>query len=288
MKKLIVLSLFGLLIMAFSTVHAQQLDFKASGFIDAQSFWMVNTTPGNAAAGIYNTLPAAYQPSINPRANPALDRKVAFMESRARLKFDAIMGKELSGTIFFEMDSQPWGNAPGGQGGQISERNSYGYWGGDRAAVEIKNVYIDFGLPYFGIPVPISFRIGEQGIYIRPNIVANTDGMAITGKLNLDPVTIEGRWGKALEGDPAAADDADFYSLQVNAKVGTFNIGGYSIYFNMNTYPFFVSSNVPIAGFPSTLRPLIQGTQQAAMWWWGAYADGKAGPVNLNFDLVYD
>ena len=24
------------------------------------------------------------------------------------------------------------------------------------------------------------------------------------------------------------------------------------------------------------------------MWWFGAYADGKAGPVNLNYDFVYD
>ena len=24
------------------------------------------------------------------------------------------------------------------------------------------------------------------------------------------------------------------------------------------------------------------------MWWFGIYADGKAGPVNLNFDFVYD
>ena len=289
MKKLIVLGLFGLLIMV-STVHAQQLDFKASGFIDAQSFWMVNTTQGNPAAGLYNTLPAAYLPPANPFASGvALNRKVAFMESRARLKFDAIMGKELSGTIFFEMDSQPWGNAPGGQGGQISERNTYGYWGGDRAAVEIKNVYIDFGLPYFGIPVPMSFRIGEQGLYIRPNLVMNTDGMAVKGALKIDPVTVEGTWGKAWEGDVAAADDADVYALHVNANVSTFKIGAYGIYYNMNTYPFAVSSNVGgIAGLPNSLKSLINGTQQAGIWWWGAYADGKAGPVNLNLDFVYD
>ena len=24
------------------------------------------------------------------------------------------------------------------------------------------------------------------------------------------------------------------------------------------------------------------------MWWLGAYADGKLGPVNINFDFVYD
>jgi hypothetical protein len=54
----------------------------------------------------------------------------------------------------------------------------------------------------------------------------------------------------------------------------------------MNTYPFFVSQVTP--GLPASLYPLVQGTQQAAMWWWGVYADGKAGPVNLNFDFIID
>jgi hypothetical protein len=30
------------------------------------------------------------------------------------------------------------------------------------------------------------------------------------------------------------------------------------------------------------------GTQKSKMWWLGVYADGKAGPINLNFDFVYD
>ncbi len=87
---------------------------------------------------------------------------MAFWESRARLKFDAIYGPELSGTFFFEFDSQPWGNASGGT------RNSYGYWGGDRASLEIKNIYFDFGVPV--IPIPITVRIGEQpfGIATEP------------------------------------------------------------------------------------------------------------------------
>jgi hypothetical protein len=82
----------------------------------------------------------------------------------------------------------------------------------------------------------------------------------------------------------------DVYGLHVNAKVGTFTIGGYGLYYNMNTYPFFAATNgagYP-AGFPTTLYALVQGTQQSDMWWLGLYADGKAGPVNFNFDFVYD
>jgi hypothetical protein len=32
----------------------------------------------------------------------------------------------------------------------------------------------------------------------------------------------------------------------------------------------------------------IPGTFKSHMWWWGGYVDGKAGPVNLNADFVYD
>ena len=53
MKKFILLSLMGLLIMAFSSIAYAQFEFKASGFIDAQWFYNVNATPDNPAGGIY-------------------------------------------------------------------------------------------------------------------------------------------------------------------------------------------------------------------------------------------
>ena len=121
----------------------------------------------------------------------ALDRKVNYYESRARLKFDAIMDKNLSGTFFFEMDSTRWGDIAGGSTAKISERNTYGYWSADRAAVEIKNIYIDFGLPYIGIPVPMSFRVGPQPISIRNNLLLYTDGMGVIWNTKIDPVAVE-------------------------------------------------------------------------------------------------
>ncbi len=35
------------------------------------------------------------------------------------------------------------------------EANNFGAWTTDRTAVEVKNIYIDVGLPYFGIPGPL-------------------------------------------------------------------------------------------------------------------------------------
>lgn len=273
MKKFVVLSLFGLLIMAFSaTVYAQKLDFKASGFIDAQTFWYRNVGPGNAASGIYNTVAGDYLPG----AAKAYDQSVAYLESRARLKFDAVMDKNLSGTIFFEMDSARWGDiSPSG-----AQRNAYGYWAADRAAVEIKNLYIDFGLPYFGIAAPMTMRVGLQTLGIRPKLLVLTDGMGVTMGIKADPVTISPFWYKALEGKDARSDDVDVYGFQISGKAETFTLGGYALFYDMKTYPFYTEA---------TFLPYGSVTdKKAKMWWLGLYADGKAGPVDLNFDLIVD
>jgi hypothetical protein len=265
MKKFIVLSLFGLLIMAFSaTVYAQKLEFRASGIIDATSEYWVNVTPGNAGAGLYNIVSPVYQPG-----GAGYDKKNAYMESHlTRLKFDAIMDKNLSGTFFFEMDSSKWGEtSPTG-----IDRNKMGYWSADRAALEIKNVYIDFGLPYIGIPVPMSFRVGLQPLAIRPNMFVYTDGMGVTSNFKVDPATIQFLWFKALENQTYASDDADVYGLHANTKIGPVTAGGYGFYYDMKTYP------------------LAEGTvtNQSKMWWLGAYMDGKLGPVDVNLDFIYD
>jgi len=261
MKKLAVVSLFGLLIMAFTaTVYAQKLEFKASGFIESGNDWGRNMTTGNAAAGLYQTVSSTYLPG-----GAAYDETNAWMRTRARLKFDAVMEKNLSGTIFFEMDSTRWGETGDG-------RNKIGYFAGDRAGLEIKNVFVDFGLPYFGIEAPMTMRVGLQPLNIRPNMFVLTDGMGITGGIKADPVTIAPLWFKALENKDYASDDADVYGLHVFGKVDTFTLGGYGLYYNMNTYPL------------ADVTP----TNRADFWWIGAYLDGKAGPVSLNFDLIHD
>lgn len=265
MKKFLVLSLVTFFILAFGSAYAQEkapvLEFKASGFIDAITELWRNVTPGNGGAGIYNVVSSTYQPG-----GAAFDKTNSYLETRARLKFDAIMGKEVSGTIYFEMDSSRWGEVAG----TGAQRNQMGYWSADRAAVEVKNVYIDFGVPV--IPVPTTMRVGLQALAIRPNLLVYTDGMGVTMGIKVDPLTIAPLWFKALENKDYASDDADVYGLHVNAKVQTFTIGGYGLYYKMNTYPL-AAGDV---------------TNRADFWWVGGYLDGKAGPVNLNFDLIFD
>ncbi len=237
-----------------------------------------NIAPGTPGQTIYTRLTPPLWPSSYPSSlSGAWNRTAAWMESRARLKFDAVMGKALAGTIFLEMDSFRWGDAPA-YFLSPHENNTMGYWGADRAAVEVKNVYFDVALPYVGIPVPMMLRFGVQPLYLRPYIFNYTDGAGITGALKLDPVTISPMWFKPLEGKDASADDVDIYGLNAFVNVRGLTLGGFGTYYNMNTYPLDQASYTYGSGPPF----------RSNMLWLGLYAEGKAGPLDLNFDVVYD
>ena len=279
MKKFVVLSLISFLVLAFGAVvygqeKAPVLEFKASGFIDVISEYMMNVpqagsaTSAGGATGPVNTVfgpPVAY---MLPANNQAFDKKMAYMENRGRLKFDALMGKEMSGTFQFEFDSTRWGErAPAA----ADQRNYAGHWGvADRGALELKHMYLSFGMPW--IPVPTTITAGISPLAIRPGVFLLTDGPGVTAAMKIDPATIKLAWFKALENRDWAADDADLYAIEANAKIQTITVGGYYVLFNMNSYP--VADGEPGAS--------------SNMWWVGAYMDGKVGPVNLNFDFIYD
>lgn len=300
MKKLVFLFLAGFLILAFgATGYAQEakLDFRASGFIDFTTHYSVNVpniNPGGAAA--YNPLDAYYR-TFNAAGQPinAINKKVAFWDSRMHLKFDAVMGKEITGTVQFELDAGRFGNAAttGGPpyftapGQQFIPQNNNGYWSADRSGVKVKYTYIDFALPYFGIPVPMTVRTGIQPLAIRPNFFVATDGAGVTAGINLDPVMLNPLYFKPLEGMDWVADDVDVYGLQASVNLGQFKLGGYGLWYNMNSYPMWMATSQGFA-IPPSLYEFIMGTQTAKFAWLGFYADGKAGPLNLNFDIAYD
>ena len=273
MKKILVLSFMILAFAATAYSQAPKLEFKASGFIDMRTeMWRFNDNNHFAyypeRNGIVDVTPVVSRPN-----GGEWNRTASYVEQRGRLRFDAIMGKELSGTMFFEMDSQTWGDNTG------QTRNQVGPWGADRAGLEIKNLYFDVAVPY--IPVPITFRAGIQPFGIRSNMFWYNDGAGVTIAAKLDPVQITGYWMKGMEGKIATADDVDVYGLQASAKIGAVTLGGYGFYFNMRQYGVNVSTN-------GTAYGLSADSNQSQMWWWGLYADGKLGPVVMNFDFVYD
>jgi len=274
MKKILVLAVGLLMVAMAATVYAQpKLDLKISGFVDWTGAWYKNIPAGgnNPAYGLSNV---DFSPGDNPafvNRQGSVNKSAAWSNSRARLRFDAAYGKELSGTIFFEMDSDRWGNPDG-------TRNKMGYWGADRAAVEIKNVYFDVGVPYFGIPVPMTMRFGLQPFAVRDHWMLYTDGAGITASIKADPVTIIPMWGKPREGKDAASDDGDLYGINAYAKVDAFTFGGYGLYYDLKSYPL---SN-------STLVYGSNPSNRAYAWYFGGYFDGAFGPVKVKSDLIYD
>jgi hypothetical protein len=284
MKKFIALSILGLLILAFSaTVYAQpKLEFKASGSINMETYWYQNVPRLNGGAAI-----TGMSANYNTVGANAWNRKNAWLDTRGSIAFDFIMGKELSGRLAFEIDSTHWGDADGSRG-------ALGFWTTDRNAVEVKHLYFDVAIPYFGIPVPIMMRFGAQPLAMRPFVFLSNDGMGITTTIKADPATIMAYWFKAVEGGDWTADDVDVYGLHGNAKIGPVTVGGYGFFYNMNSYPFSVSTPVTItdSGGDTATLPITTAAPgrayRADMWWLGVYADGKLGPVNLNFDFIYD
>jgi hypothetical protein len=287
MKKLLLVAVLVLAFSATAYSQAPKLDFRASGFIDFTTLaYTFNLSNNYQARTIMLGVAPENQPPIPgvPTSGGQWNKVSAYVQERLRLKFDAIMGKELSGTIFFEADSSTFGDYQGMVGGSFM-RNSMGTWGADNNSLEIKNVYFDVAVPY--IPVPMTMRFGVQPFGIRANMFAYFDGAGVTAAVKLDPVQITATWAKMAEGLQANSDDTDLWSLQLSAKIDTFTIGGWGFYMDARQYPLY-------EGYSSAAPPVkpSYGTNYnsvtSKMYWLGAYADGKLGPVNLNFDFVYD
>jgi hypothetical protein len=294
MKKFTVIFLAGLLILAFgATAIAEEvkLDFRASGSIDAQTHYSVNVPPLNPAGSpIYGVagpaVPYTTFFGLTGKPSAALNRKVSYWDSRMSLRFEAGMGKELTAVLQFEIDAGRWGGNPTGNVANLRDANNIGQWSTDRAGIEVKYMYFDVGLPYFGIPVPMNVRLGAQPLAIRPWFFQATDGLGVSGGIKIDPVNINPFYFKPAEGVDWTADDTDIWGIQANAKIGTFTPGGYFLYYNMNTYPMFVAS-APYA-FDTRIAPQIGGPNKADFWWIGLYADGKAGPLNIQLDGAFE
>ena len=266
MKKRFALILFGLLIVAMSAPVYAQFEWKVSGLIDSNAVWYNNFYSTNRIYGNY----ADTQGNTAPNTG-SLDKDGNYFNTRGRFKFDAAMGKEVTGTMFFEMDSARWGETAGG-------RNQLGKWQGDQVAVEVKNLFIDFAIPYIGIPVPMTARVGLQPLVSRAEMAVNTDGTGVTLGFKLDPVTVSPYWAKASHYKDYASDDVDVYGTNIIARVGRMTLGGYGVFYNMRTYPLTSVSSSP------TVDPSFKGK----MYWFGGYADGKLGPLNMMADFVYD
>jgi len=158
--------------------------------------------------------------------------------------------------MYFEMDSNRWGESAG----TGAQRNGMGQWGADRAAVEVKQVYINFTIP----TTPVDLRAGIIPHAIRPWFFWYNDGPGIEAMAKYENWAFTLGWGKQWEGNDWSWDDQDIWYADVNFGWEGWKFGGYLAY---------------------------QDDQRADydhLYWIGLYADGKAGPIALQLDGAYD
>ena len=279
MKKYIGLSLIALLIIGLSATVYAQVDFKTyggfyAGFINSRN---VSSTTG-AVTSVF---------SSPPDSGGSFDRPVSFFSQWSNIFFEWDVGKDIRGVFNIETISYHGGtntvsrNTPPEifqtiQGAEFDT----GLWDTRVGQTRLRNAYVQFGVPYFGIPVPTTVSAGIIPMATRPAFFwATTEGSGIQVDMKYDPAAFTFTWGKMAEGKTAVADDSNWYSLEGRANVGPTTVGGYVVYNDMKTYP--IVYNETAYGAPSSQNA-------ARMWWLGLYADGKAGPVNFNFDFAMD
>ena len=141
MKKLMTLALAAAMMMGVAT-GANAIDFKAKGQ------WIMSFDYG--MHGNFGESKA--------KNNSGFKNEDEFeARQRVRLQLDAVASEALSGTVFFEMGDQIWGQDSTG-----------GALGADGKVVELKRAYIDWMVPQTDLKV----RMGIQGLAL-PSFTTN-------------------------------------------------------------------------------------------------------------------
>ena len=126
---------------------ASAIDFKAKGQ------WLMGFAAGDGSF-------TSHHKEKGSKHNQAVDQDDAFSAmQRVRLQLDAVASEALSGTVYFEIGDQTWGqNSSGGALGADSS-----------SVVELKNAYIDWMVPN----TDLKFRMGIQAITM-PNVAGGS------------------------------------------------------------------------------------------------------------------
>jgi hypothetical protein len=214
------------------------------------------------------------------RADPAWNEDSWFLQMRGNIFIIARASQDLLGVLGIEVNSTRFGEADpalvaptGGNAGR---------WNADAIAVQVKTMYIDFKVP----ELPVWFKAGIQPYLLRNHVFMCLDAAGITArvKIDADPVLINVNpfWavishgtrvlgGVTVPTDWTTSDDGNLFGVDINAAIGLIKPG---IFFAMQHQPQLY--NVGAA----------EGNRN--LWWVGPYIDAKIGPVDLNFDYIYN
>lgn len=169
MKKIATLLLAAGLVFGVAT-GASAIDFKAKGqWIMSFDYGQNGTFTGGAGKTGYNKSQDEFEAT-----------------QRVRLQLDAVASEALSGTVFFEMGNQVWGQSATGAA-----------LGADGQVVEVKNAYIDWMVPQ----TDLKFRMGIQGMalpsFTTESNVFNDDVAGVTASYQFNEnVGVTALWAR--------------------------------------------------------------------------------------------
>jgi hypothetical protein len=226
---------------------------------------------------------------INGYLTPAGDAwndTFAWVRMGANLTITAAQSEDLYGVLSFNFNSDRWGEF----GNDVNELGSWyrmGHDDGGTNSVLINDCFIDFRVPP---KLPVWLRVGIQPYVIRPWLLVMSSGPGITGRVTIDPIklSINAGWAKKWEGYDWDADDIDAFFFDMGLPIGPVRIGGFAWYENHNVWLPTVFNNAQFwTAAAINAYPDSGARDEADLFWLGVYADGRIGPVGLQFDFIY-
>ena len=177
MKRICTLILAAGLVFGAAT-GASAIDFKAKGA------WLMGFGVGNDSL--------TSKTSLNGNKTKADNNDTFSARQRVRLQLDAVASEALSGTVYFEIGTQNWGQNAAGNGFQGGAA-----LGADGQGVRVKNAYLDWAIPQTDAKV----RMGIQAMLL-PNVaggsaVMDTDVAAVVTSYKFnDNVSLSAFWAR--------------------------------------------------------------------------------------------
>ena len=286
MKKILTLMLAaGMLLGAAS--GAKAIDFKASGE------WLVGFGLGDGSL-------------IKDVDNKKRHHEDTFNAGqRVRLQLDAVASESLSGTVFFEIGDQMWGNAESG-----------GALGADGQVVKVKNAYIDWMVPN----TDLKLRMGLQAVAL-PNVAGGSaimdgDAAAVVASYQFnDNVGLTALWMRPLNDNYTGTnadgeaygngynnylDNMDLFALMLPLKFDGVELTPWAMYGMQGKNARFNEGGVGTAdgALDVTLPGYLPGMNEfslgktgkayGSMFWAGLpVAITAFDPLNIEFDINY-
>ena len=236
MKKLTTLALAAAMVMGAATC-ASAIDFKAKGQ------WQFGFNVGDS------TMASKY--NVGGERHHTDTKDIFGARQRVRLQLDAVASEALSGTVFFEIGHQRWG-----QGG-----DSGAAMGADGMIVKVRQAYLDWVVPQTDLKI----RMGIQNLSLPSaagdgNVLDNTDTAAIVASYQFNEnVGATLMWARPYNDNFSkngrtsyALDNIDLFMLSVPLTFDGVEVTPWVMYGMLGKNAFFSDKNSAGEEFGST------------------------------------